>query len=496
MAGQLLSYLAALLTVAGFMASGHLLIRVLRINVGLGVLGGGAVRCLVGASSLSMVVFLVSLTLPARGLNAGWSLAMLSLPVATVDIAWSAYRGAAWSAFRRMSIRSLATLFAAVLAVEAALLSGMAIASGLGWDGLAVWAIKARMIFVSGGVRSGLLTDPSLIWTHPTYPLLLPIDEALLYRTIGAVDERAVKVLFAVFAVCLLAVFYSLLRRQFDRGWACLYSLILIGLPGVFTNVITGSADGPLATFLLAGGGLLFFWFQRGNRSDLVLAGLLLASAAWLKQEGWLIWGVGFLMVAGRHVSQKKGWRVDWRAIATFAAPILLVVPWYIRIHELSVSEPDFAPLASGWLLGHLDRVPFLIGALIGQLFRGPSDALWLMLAVGLVIGHRSRGAFFLGAAVAVHLFAITAAYVFSTWVPYQDHVYFSMDRVILQVVPLAALLLAVTVREPHLKQVADWLASIRGRGRLHADFGFGRVVQPRLRGSDAAPGLGGFGIE
>src|SRR5262249_41877914 len=84
---------------------------------------------------------------------------------------------------------------------------------GLGWDGVAVWGLKGKAAFADGGFPGPYFHDLSRQWSHPDYPLFVPLAEAWVYRWIGQVDECAVKLLFVAFYVALLALFYGGGRR-------------------------------------------------------------------------------------------------------------------------------------------------------------------------------------------------------------------------------------------------------------------------------------------
>jgi len=85
-----------------------------------------------------------------------------------------------------------------------------------------------------------------------------------------------------------------------------------------------------------------------------------------------------------------------------------------------------------------------------------------------------------LGVAIAgqVAWLSLLFVYTFSTWVPYTDHVASSIDRLVFQVLPLALLLLALSV--PRLRVFIASSPGSRGQDR------FGRADLPPRAGGGA----------
>jgi hypothetical protein len=98
----------------------------------------------------------------------------------------------------------------------------------------------------------------------------------------------------------------------------------------------------------------------------------------------------------------------------------------------------------------------------------------WLLLAAVLLLNPplRSAGRALLLWLLVAHLLSLPFIYTFSTWVPYTDHVASSIDRLVLQVVPLALLLLALNF--PRLRD----LSRLPPRRGATVEGGFGSAAQ------------------
>src|SRR5262249_16732799 len=90
------------------------------------------------------------------------------------------------------------------------LAGAMAGLRAMGWDGLFKWEIKAGVAFLKGGVIPlSFYSDPTRPWTHPEYPLLLPLSEAWLYGWMGRADQQMAQLLSLVFFAAALGLLYT-----------------------------------------------------------------------------------------------------------------------------------------------------------------------------------------------------------------------------------------------------------------------------------------------
>lgn len=77
-----------------------------------------------------------------------------------------------------------------LLGLEMALIVYGSFAQTLAWDGLLIWELKARFAFLNGGaLPSSYFTDSAASFSHPEYPLGLPLTEMWLYLWIGDCDQ-------------------------------------------------------------------------------------------------------------------------------------------------------------------------------------------------------------------------------------------------------------------------------------------------------------------
>lgn len=137
------------------------------------------------------------------------------------------------------------------------------------------------------------------------------------------------------------------------------------------------------------------------------------------------------------------------RVVPAMPAFLALPLPWLLFTLANHPSGRDFLPLTPATLAAHADRLP-QIGAFVAlqMLSFANWSLLWVLVAAALVAAGRrltpaGRG---LLALLMGQLGVYALAFVLSDWQPYTDHIRTSLDRLLVQAVPLALLLLVETV--------------------------------------------------
>jgi hypothetical protein len=162
-------------------------------------------------------------------------------------------------------------------------------------DYLAIWGFKAKTIFLTASVPGRLFHDPATAWSHPQYPLLLPLDLAALASWARRWDDRALALLYpACHAAAALAAFGYLARRSRPLGGAVAAALVGVFFP-LYAAAHVGLAEIPLALGLLLLGSALLD--ASDADSGLVLGRLAVAAffCAAIKVEGSLFSGLAGL---------------------------------------------------------------------------------------------------------------------------------------------------------------------------------------------------------
>ena len=366
---------------------------------------------------------------------------------------------------------AVVTVGLGMAAVQVALAALAAVRSPLAsFDAWSVWAFKARM-FALGGPRPGYFRDPVTLHTHPDYPLNLPLAEAALFRVPGALGVTLAGLLGPACLAALLLLFYAGLARLHGRPVAALATGALSCVPALSLQASGGDADVPLAMYAGASALYLLLWWRGRRPADAVLMGLLAGGAAWTKKEGL---PVALLLVlafaAGEFLRRDawlraRAWTMMWVILGAAALPL----PWLLFTHVVHPLGRDFLPLTPAVFVAHAGRLPHIATFFVLQMLAFKNwSLLWVALAGVLLLAARrltlsGRGLLLL---LLGQLGIYLLAFVFSNWQPYAAHLQTSLDRLLVQTVPLALLLVVEAVAALTAgRAAAPGRATTRSRG-------------------------------
>ncbi|HKD18543.1 MAG TPA: hypothetical protein VKG23_11815 [Thermoanaerobaculia bacterium] len=260
-------------------------------------------------------------------------------------------------------------------------------------DFVAIWGLKGKTIYGAAGYP-GRLT--SLGFSHPEYPLGLPLLYAGLSFLTGRWDDHAMALLFPFLQAATLLVLFGWLRRRGASPTAAgLATATVAWFEPLYSAFLTGMAEVPLAF------GLVLFGTSLADALDDTDAGAirrLTAAAALIaaiKNEGLFFSVVGAMLAL--VFGKQRRWKI---AIPPLAAALLVRAlhwPWRSRI-PLADFEGGLFSTSRVW-----DSL-----AAAGQLL-GASAWIGLALVAVLILAGRSVAAgnrllLLAGAGVAAYL--------------------------------------------------------------------------------------------
>jgi hypothetical protein len=343
----------------------------------------------------------------------------------------------------------------ALLAWELAYLVGAAASTRLGWDGLFIWALKAKALHLDVTAQPGAyVAHLAGAWAvpHVEYPVALPALEAWLHVARGGVNETALKALGPAFLLALLAVLGTALRRRLEPAGALTLLALLVTTPALVFVSTTGYADLPLAALFTAAALFALEALEGAGRRSETIAAALAASLALVKREGALL-GAELVVLLAVALALRHGVGRAARFLAA-AVPVALVVagPWFLFAARHDLVGKDFLPVSVGTLWANVDRLPALAVMLADVLVRpGVFGFLWPAVALTGALrwrGWRRPGARFLGALILAALAVDAGVFVFSGVNPYTVHVISALDRLVLHAAPVAVLLAGLLLAE------------------------------------------------
>jgi hypothetical protein len=240
------------------------------------------------------------------------------------------------------------------------------------WDGWAIWAARARALYAAGDVWSPAFQDPSYAPQHLEYPILFPTLEALSLNAIGRYDAAMLHVLPGVLFLAVALAVWALLRLAIAPWLAALSAVAIVGVDPLVENLRHNYADSLTALVASLGLLCLTLWLLHDSSTLLVLAGLFLASAALLKNEGLMF---SFVAIAAAALTCPLARRSPRALLWVGGAVLVAVAPWqvFIRLNGLPSSRDlSFSSLADpSYAVEHWRR------------FGQASDALFDALAQG-----------------------------------------------------------------------------------------------------------------
>lgn len=201
-----------------------------------------------------------------------------------------------------------------------------------GFDGWALWTMKARFMFRDAGVHWRDVYTPLLAVFHPDYPLLIPGTIARSWAYMGRGSAVVQVLVAAFFTFATVGVTVGALSILRNRAQGFLAGLVLLGTPFLVTLGASQYADVPLAFFFVSTLALLAIYRQEEkNRGILVLAGLTAALSAWTKNEGLLFVVVLVFLETSFGLWRRDTAKLkkDMAAIAVGLAPVLLAVVFF-----------------------------------------------------------------------------------------------------------------------------------------------------------------------
>ncbi len=317
--------------------------------------------------------------------------------------------------------------------------------AGFGWDGYSIWLLHAKVLAGSESFPVSVFTEPQLAKSHWDYPLQLPAFLAWFMR-VGNLGVHQLgfplSLLLGVFPV---VSFYGF-RHKVSTSLAAVLAFCPLLVLRLADWHYDGYADPLLVVTAVTGLGWGMIGVSRHDRASLVGAGLLLAMAVSLKNEGilWLVavaGGCGAWMVyVGSPVRRGIG---DMLRIVF--PGLLAFVLWQAICMRMGLENDVISGLDGGQLA---ERLSLVLGGVLG--YFGMIDRLALLiLGVGVmavcVPGTFMRRAGRIGLLLVCPLIYVAGMVVIYLCTPHDVswHMQTSLERTLAGVLP-AIVVLAV----------------------------------------------------
>ena len=406
---------------------------------------------LLGAAVLSLSLWLIGMLL--RGVSLHIAIAFIALGLTLTGIAIFRNRKLKVRIPRLRGWLEYALVFFLCLEIGAVLL--LTFKHTLGWDGLLIWELKARYAYLNGGaLPAQYFSDAPRVFSHPEYPLFLPMLETWIYFWIGDCDQYWVKLIFPLFYAVGMVLLAQAGTFWSGKRWiGLLVANLFLFIPFLTRaagGIVLGYADVPLSIVYLAAFYFLSIFVRQNSSAALSCFVALAAILPWIKREGVILWFV--VTACGAWIIWRRRGVVP--ALLSFLPGVCVIVGWQIYLKAMHVSPAqDFDSIGLAPLCANLYRIGPVLRSLISEAATIEHwNLLWLATLVAFfcfVIRGRGQHALMLVVCTVAPIALYCGVYLFSAWSDYRHHVGSSLPRLLLHVAPLSMLAIALALAPP-----------------------------------------------
>ena len=324
------------------------------------------------------------------------------------------------------------------------------------YDAIAIYAIKAKILYLARGIPHDFFTSLGKVFPHPDYPLGIPLAEVFVYLFVGNMNDQLVKVIFPLFFVSILVLLYYAIRRFAGSAYALFFVFLLASIPQFNAYATNAYLDLPLAYYVFAGSLLFFFWLrERSEIRYLLLSALFAALAGWTKNEGTMYALINIFLLAIYYMTRRR--RHARAAIASLGIYAFIVgavsLPWWWAKKAYHIVNSDI--VFGAFNLMHPLRQLYKIGPIVyefqKQLF-GPKkwNVIWFIVLFAAWYRWRkaTRG---VNVYVALLIICAVGGYLACYTISHVEINYFlskTWSRFLLHFLPVVVYWLARTLRE------------------------------------------------
>jgi hypothetical protein len=215
----------------------------------------------------------------------------------------------------------------------------------------ALWrhSLIAKGIFLDKTFKT-----PFIIKLVTDNPMFISFAQSWIFFGLGGWQDNLGKSVFALLFICLVALFFENLKKDFNHTHALLFTFLLSSLPFLVYHAATAYADFPQTVYYALGTLYLFYFIKAEckNRADLMLSALMLGLGVFIKRHGFYLFFIDLfvLLLALQALRPKFSVREKLICLAIFFLPFILVtLSWATFNQDLAViaAKTISAPIAS-----------------------------------------------------------------------------------------------------------------------------------------------------
>ena len=222
------------------------------------------------------------------------------------------------------------------------------------WDAISCWSLKGRAFFIDGIINT-FYTVHDYGFSHPSYPLYLPLIQTWLLSWMGEINENILKLIFPIFYSSLLFSLYYLFRQKVRKLFSIIFVFVISALPIIvdhgyieYTNLLFSVA------MLLA---VYFFYIARVMKDKttfLILSAIFFSIMALTRSEGIIY--VALFIIINLIFTISGSLKKDRLAknLLNFLMPlavfVIFLIPWYLL--KIKLGLPVLSTEWSGFING------------------------------------------------------------------------------------------------------------------------------------------------
>jgi len=209
------------------------------------------------------------------------------------------------------------------------------------WDARSIWFFHAKMIYTAEniGLSAGWL-DPSVGFSHPDYPKLIPTMAAQISHIAGFWNEYLPKASILIMFIPMILIIFSFGKKSLS------FFFLLALIPFSFYDSLwNGYMDGLLALYLTISMLLISKFFKSSDFFDLFAGLLCLSISLNIKNEaalGTLAILISFLLgliLFNHKTSIKKEIIRNWKYYLIWISSLIPFFLWVLYINQWNLTN-------------------------------------------------------------------------------------------------------------------------------------------------------------
>jgi|GEM_PF-4433871 len=299
----------------------------------------------------------------------------------------------------------------------------------LGFDSRAHWAFKTKILHYEGTFYSESFYESERIHPQVRHPLLLPISQIVITKSLGRYDDRLMRLPFVLIFASILCLFYNELKRYYKRLFALGFTLLMATIPKLNTpgdgGLTSGYADALVALFFLCM--LIYFvqWLQKGEMKYIITSALFSIFTILIKDDGiGCLGSISLSFLVCLFLFRFRNWKRKIGAFLIFLFLItVFIIPARIYSYSLSVGKGEyFEPLLNiPTIRNNLNRLGMIFLSYKSEFLMNIPHwgILWYFLIFSMIYNSKRwfvQEVLFVGLAFFFYLGVLTVIFIVLPW--------------------------------------------------------------------------------